>query len=202
MTQKEIFSECRRILHSIKDWEFVENKTDFDFLISAFKKAKYYEFKTQGQEIIKIQRIPSQNHGTSCFRIYRTDKSYTDISYTKIFKKNSNLDDILAALRQAIDPIISEFRKSFIPFEHEGTLIEAVEKVDVDHYNLPFNVLASIWIENHGGVEELIKKVNQTDDNSTFTYFTDENLVYDFIQYHHNNTRLRFLPKEINRARK
>ena len=80
----------------------------------------------------------------------------------------------MAALRTAIDPIISEYRYSFTPFEYEGKYIDNVEDADVDHYDLKFRELASVWIELKGGVAELINKVNATDDGSVVTCFTDE----------------------------
>lgn len=78
-------------------------------------------------------------------------------------------------------------------------MIEKVEDADVDHYDLKFKEVASIWIELKGGVVELIKKVNSTEDGSTKTYFTDEALNEEFRTFHNSRTHLRFLPKEVNR---
>lgn len=69
----------------------------------------------------------------------------------------------------------------------------------MDHYDLKFRELASIWIELKGGIAELINKVNATEDGSAITCFTDEMLNEDFREFHNAHTHLRFLPKEVNR---
>ena len=115
---------------------------------------------------------------------------------------NRDKDDVLNALRQAIDPIISNFRKDFTPGVYEGELLEDVNLADVDHYDKTFNELAWEWIRNNGGIEVLIKKVNKTEDRSTITYFIDESLNESFRIFHDQNTHLRFLPKSINRSKK
>ena len=174
--------------------------TDFEFVLEAFKTARYYDEKTKGMSIVKVIRKKAEKYATLCFYIYREDGTCTDFSYTKMHTKNSNKDDVLNALRNAIDPIISNFRKEFKPFEYERKLIEQVSQVDVDHYDKTFNELAWEWIRNNGGIEQLIKKVNKTEDNSTKTYFIDENLNEAFRIFHNKNTHLRFLPKERNRS--
>ena len=110
------------------------------------------------------------------------------------------MEDVLNALRTAIDPIISEYRRNFKPFIYEGVYIENVEDADVDHYDLKFRELAAKWIELKGGVSELIKKVNGTEDGNSVTCFADKSLNEEFRIYHNNNTHLRFLPKEVNRS--
>lgn len=174
--------------------------TDLEFVLEAFRAAPYYEEKVKGQRIIKVVKRESGSYGTHCFFIYREDGTCTDFSYTKMYAKNQDKDDVLNALRQAIDPIISNFRKGFKPDWYEGEWLEDISQADVDHYNKTFNELAWEWIRNNGGIEQLIKKVNKTEDSSTRTYFIDENLNESFRKFHNNNTHLRFLPKEINRS--
>ena len=173
---------------------------DLEFVLEAFKAAPYYEEKTKGLPIVKVVKKDSGYYGTHCFYIYREDGTSTDISITKMFRKDPEIDDVLKALRDAVDPIISNFRKEFKPFEYEGERFEDVSQIDVDHYDKTFNELAWEWIRNNGGIEQLIKKVNKTEDGSTKTYFVDENLNEAFRTFHNNNTHLRFLPKKINRS--
>lgn len=116
--------------------------------------------------------------------------------------KNKKKEDVINALRYAIDPIISNFRKGFKPFEYEGILIDNISQVDVDHYDESFNKIAWEWIRNNGGIEQLINKVNKTEDGSTITCFIDENLNESFRRFHNAHTHLRFVPKEINRSKK
>ena len=202
MTQKEIKSRCKQILDITPINGNVLSCEDFNFLIWAFSQSPYYEMKTQGQQIIAIQKRKSGTYNTSCFFLVRADGSSSDISYCKIFRKDADTDDVLAALRTAIDPIISKFRYSFKPFEYQGMMINRVEDVDVDHYNLKFRECASIWIEEKGDVKELIKSVNTTEDGSAKTFFIDEKLNEDFRAFHNSHTHLRFLPKEVNRQNK
>ena len=105
-------------------------------------------------------------------------------------------------MRNAIDPIISDFRKRFEPFVYDGTEVSRVEDADVDHYDLSFKALADIWIEKNGGIEALYEKVNLTEDNSSTTSFTDTTLIEEFVSFHNANTHLRFLPKDVNRAKR
>lgn len=199
MTQKAIIERCRSILNKTSVNGLVSEPEDFNFLMESFALCPYFDMKTQEKKIIAIQKRQSGIYGTCCFYLIREDNTCTDISYSKMFRKDLQTEDVLAALRTAIDPIISKFRRSFKPFEYEGRYINNVEDTDVDHYDLKFRVLASIWIEQKGGVAELFKKVNATDDGSAITCFTDEMLNAEFREFHNAHTHLRFLPKEVNR---
>lgn len=198
MTQKEIKNECRRILNSIQPNQYVENSKDLNFLLYAFSQASYYEYKIRGGKILRIQKRASGNYGTYCFFIELDDGRITDFSYSKMFSPNPTLEDVLAAMRTAIDPIISEFRRYFKPFVYEGQEISKVEDAHVDHYDLTFIELAAQWIEKKGGAEQLIRYVNETKDGSTSTFFTNQSLIDDFVSFHNANTHLRFVPKSVN----
>lgn len=197
-----MIEDCRRILRSLKDYEYVESAEDFDLLISIFSLAPYWELKTRGQEIARIQRRPTGIYGSSGFYLIRTDGSNTDISFNKIFRKDPVFDDIAKALRQTIEPVISEFRKQFKPFTYGDRCISSVEEVDVDHYDKPFRVLVDMWLDLQGGADFVAGKINDTVDGSTITCLTDKVLADDFVAFHNANTHLRFLPKDINRSRK
>lgn len=200
-TETKIREKLKEILNSSPVNSEVEG-TDLEFVLEAFKTARYYEEKTKGMSIVKVVRGKAERYATLCFYIYREDGTYTDFSYTKMHTDNRDKDDVLNALRQAIDPIISNFRKDFTPGVYEGELLEDVNLADVDHYDKTFNELAWEWIRNNGGIEVLIKKVNKTEDRSTITYFIDESLNESFRIFHDQNTHLRFLPKSINRSKK
>lgn len=175
---------------------------DLEFVLEAFKTARYYQEKTKGQSIIKVVRKKAEKYATLCFYIYREDGTSTDFSYTKMYNENQEIEDVFLSLRHAIDPIISNFRKEFEPFEYEGEWIKDISQVDVDHYDKTFNELAWEWIRNNGGIEYLTKKVNKTEDGSTITCFIDKNLDESFKTFHNAHTHLRFIPKEINRGKK
>ena len=167
-TANSIKEELRKILKRTPLNSEVQG-TDLEFVLKAFSTAPYYEEKVKGLRIIKVVKRESGSYGTHCFFIYREDGTCTDFSYTKMYTNDPDKDDVLNALRQAIDPIISNFRKDFKPDFYEGVWIEDVSQVDVDHYNKTFNELAWEWIRNNGGIEILIKKVNKTEDESTIT---------------------------------
>ena len=201
LSESYIKKELGRILNSVSVNSEVQGN-DLDFVREAFRTAPYYEEKVKGQRIIKVVKRESGSYGTHCFFIYREDGTCTDFSYTKMYVEDPNKNDVLNALRQAIDPIVSNFRKNFTPGMYEGEWLEDVSQADVDHYNKTFNELAWDWIRKNGGIEELIKKVNKTEDGSTITYFIDESLNESFRILHDQNTHLRFLPKSINRSKK
>lgn len=200
MTKKAIIERCKSILDKTPVGGFVKDIEDFNFLLGSFALCPYFDMKAQGQKIKAIQKRKSGSYGTCCFYLIREDGSSTDISYTKMFRVDPNMEDVLNALRTAIDPIISEYRRNFKPFIYEGVYIENVEDADVDHYDLKFRELAAKWIELKGGVSALIKKVNGTEDGNSVTCFVDESLKEEFQIFHNNNTHLRFLPKEVNRS--
>ena len=200
-TANSIKEELRKILKRTPLNSEVQG-TDLEFVLKAFSTAPYYEEKVKGLRIIKVVKRESGSYGTHCFFIYREDGTCTDFSYTKMYTNDPDKDDVLNALRQAIDPIISNFRKDFKPDFYEGVWIEDVSQADVDHYDKTFNKLAWEWIRKNGGIEVLIKKVNKTEDESTITYFVDESLNESFRIFHDQNTHLRFLPKRINRSKK
>lgn len=200
-TAAEVKNKLKEILNKTSVNPEVEG-TDLEFVLEAFKTARYYDEKAKGMSIVKVVRKKAERYATLCFYIYREDGTSTDFSYTKMYAENPEKDDVLNALRQAIDSIISNFRKGFTPGVYEGEWLEDVSQADVDHYDKTFNVVAWEWIRDNGGIEVLIKKVNKTEDDSTITCFIDESLNEAFRTFHNQNTHLRFLPKSINRSKK
>lgn len=201
ITETKIREKLKEILNSSPVNSEVEG-TDLEFVLEALKTARYYEEKTKGLPMVKVVRKKAERYSTLCFYIYREDGTCTDFSYTKMHAKNQDRDDVLKSLRQAIDPIVSNFRKKFTPGMYEGEWLEDVSQADVDHYDKTFNELAWEWIRNNGGIEVLIKKVNKTEDGDTVTFFIDERLKESFRAFHDQNTHLRFLPKSKNRSKK
>ena len=201
LSKHAIKTELKKILNTQSSTPEIQGN-DLEFVLEAFKTARYYQEKTKGQSIVKVIRKKAEKYGTFCFYIYREDGTSTDFSYTKMYNENQEIEDVFTSLRHAIDPIISNFRKEFKPFEYEGEWIKDISQVDVDHYDKTFNELAWEWIRNNGGIEYLTKKVNKTEDGSTITCFIDKNLDESFKTFHNAHTHLRFIPKEINRGKK
>lgn len=92
-----------------------------------------------------------------CFYLIQEDDSCTDISFTKIFRVDGDTDDVLESFMKVVVPSIEAFRMTFRPFTYEGIICVSLA-VDIDHYDLKFRELASIWIEQNGGVDSLVKK--------------------------------------------
>lgn len=138
MTQKEIKERCRRILYSVPRNGKVLDTVDFHFLMQVFALSPYYELKTQGKKIVGIERRDAGFYGSTCFYLIREDGSYTDISFTKIFRVDGDTDDVLKALRSAVVPSIEAFRMTFTPFTYEGIICNSLSDVDIDHYDLKF----------------------------------------------------------------
>ena len=54
----------------------------------------------------------------------------------------------------------------------------------------------------NGGEEYIYSKINETEDGSEITEFTDSELTDSFIQYHNSHSHLRILTIDENRKRK
>ena len=66
---------------------------------------------------------------------------------------------------------------------------EILEKdnTHIDHYDMEFDEVYQIWSKNYTE-EYLFSKINKTEDNSYETYFVDDNIKKDFIEFHNQNT--------------
>ena len=125
--------------------------------------------------------IKKATYGTKCFYITREDGTETDISFMSCLdsKKNKKIKDISAACRESIDYIIKGLRENLtfpLVCPLSGVVIKNIKDVHIDHYDLDFKDVVSLWIDKNGGVDNLHKYVCETKDNETTTYFTDEDI--------------------------
>lgn len=195
MTHKEIIAECRRILNKTAPKAAV-NPQEFSFLVSVFSNVPYWKDKTLGLEIVNIHKNTG-SYGTYCFWLERSDGTMVDFSFSKMFNRSKHAD-IIAALRNTIDPIILEMRENFTPFTYKGITVTNPTDAVVHHEDLTFQELTKVWIEQHGGEDNIYKKVKRTSVGDTVLYLADKVLENDFISFHNSNTHLVWLPKSIH----
>lgn len=200
MNKTETKKKCSNILNSgIDNFTLGE---DFDFLCDLFKQHPRYKSKTKGQNIVCIKVKRAGRYNTKCFYIVREDGTETDISvYTCIDGKEIKIKDINMACRDAIDPLIYKMRKSVkLPFvcPVSGVIVNSMNDVHIDHYDLDFKDVVSRWIEENGGEDEIYNYISDTNDNETVTYFVNPEIKKNFIDFHNLNTHLRAIHKQAN----
>lgn len=203
MTKEQIKERCRRILNS--DQRVVASVEDFNFLIGVFKEHPYWDKKTKGLKIVRIEIGKAKgSHPTKCFYIVRENGEKTDISYIWcINKDNLKKKDVIQACRTAVDERIRTFKANLkfpLICPIDGVKLMSLSDVDIDHYDLTFDELVNLWIDKHGGVEVLWKYVNEIKDCDTDTCFTSPELNKDFVDFHDAHTHLRAISKHANRS--
>ena len=202
-TKKSLEEKCKKILNSYKSGDRL-NLFDEEFMISFFMQlAKSYKLK--GQNIVAIYVRKSAHFPNQQFWIKREDGTETDISYLSCINPPKPIDEIKAACRRAVESIIKEYKfKHVYPTTSDlsGQPIQCPDDAEVDHYDMDFVELVRNWVSLNGGEEKVHSKINETEDGSEKTEFTDRALVESFIQYHNSNTHLRLITVEENRKRK
>jgi hypothetical protein len=173
---------------------------DLRYVLSILRNHTEFEVK-QGSGIFSIFSDKTK-YGNRCFFIERTDGTIVDISYTHALKPKSKLDDIKAACRTSIRPIIVDFaRKHYNGFCEVTKKAITLNEMHVDHYNKTFIQLFNEWIKDKD-LDCLHNLVNKSDDKLCVdTFFTDQNIIDDFVNYHNNNTNLRCVSKTFNLSR-
>lgn len=197
MNKKQKTEKCREILYKNKLNESV-NDEDKEFLISIFENHSEWGSK-KGVGIKSISVI--NNSFNKCFQINRIDGSFTDISFVHSISNQSKVYDVKKACRNAIQKEVQDFRDNNVqygvtvcPFSKE---ILNKDNTHVDHYNLTFNEVYNLWIQNHD-FDVIFSKINKTSDNSVLTFFTDKSIDADFLKFHNANSNLRAVSKNTN----
>ena len=160
--------------------------------------------KLKGQNIVEIDVRKSAHFRNLQFWIKREDGTETDISYPSCIDPRKPIDEIKDACRRAVESIITEYNfKHVYPTisDLSGQYIQCPDEAEVDHYDMDFVELVNNWVSLNGGEEKVHSKINETEDGSEITEFTDRDLVESFIQYHNSHTHLRLLTIEGNRKR-
>ena len=198
MNKTEITNKCREILYKYLVWYKIHWE-DVDFILSVFENHREWESK----KWCWISHITTENaiRWTKCFVLHRKDGSSTDISFVKCITHPRNIETIKRACRNAVQPTINDFRSKnviyWVSMCHITNEILEKDNTHIDHYDMEFDEVYQIWSKNYTE-EYLFSKINKTEDNSYETYFVDDNIKKDFIEFHNQNTHLRPISKKAN----
>ena len=136
-----------------------------------------------------------------CFYLIRKDSTVTDISYISSITPPSKKNQVKAACRTAIRPIIEEVKNSVeLPYRCPitGDIITSMDDIHIDHYDMEFNDVFELWIKDKD-LDWLYEDVMKSNvDGSTITSFKDESIIKDFIEFHNTHTHLRAVSKRAN----
>jgi hypothetical protein len=198
MNKKQKTEKCREILYKYNVNSFVSDEEDIEFLLSIFVGHSEWEQK-KGVGIESISII--KNQFNKCFQINRIDGTCTDISFIHSITNHSKIYEIKKACRTAIAPQVQKFREdnviygiSTCPITGE-VLIK--ENTHIDHFDLTFNSMFNLWITQYDE-KFLYLKINETKDSEITTYFTDNSINNNFIDFHNANSKLRAVSKIAN----
>ena len=154
----------------------------------------------EGVGIDHIEVRPD-GYGHKCFYLIRKDSTVTDISYLTSITPPSKKEQVRAARKTAIRPIIKEIKNSVkLPYRCPitGDIITSMEYIQIDHYDMEFNDVFELWIKDKD-LDWLYEDVIKSNvDGSTITSFKDESIIKDFIEFHNNHTHLRVVSKKAN----
>lgn len=202
-TKKSLEEKCKKILNSYKSGDRLD-LFDEEFMISFFLQlAKSNKLKKKNIELVYVRK--SAHFPNLQFWIKREDGTETEISYPSCIYPPKKKDEIKDACRRAVESIIMEYKfKHVYPTTSDlsGQSIQCPDDAEVDHYDMDFVELVNNWVSQNGGEEKVHSKINETEDGSEITKFTDSALVESFIQYHNSHTHLRLITVEENRKRK
>lgn len=204
--------KVREILHSHNIGETTtDEETAF---ISSFFRIHHPDWyiKTKGINVVTYRVVKDPVYKTICFQLELEDGTTDDIGYGTLRAKPKDPvkykhDNICAACRNAIDeafikPMRNEVLRKIdagIPVysDYSGNPIQDANSFQIDHYDLCFDELVTMFIVQNG-LDFLYEKVNMGETLSTVTKFTDEKIKEEFIHLHENNTHLRVVTKNEN----
>ena len=125
----------------------------------------------------------------------------TDISYLTSITPPSKKNQVKAACRTSIRPIIKDIKNSVkLPYRCPitGDIITTMDDIHIDHYDMEFNDVFELWIKDKD-LDWLYEDVMKSNvDGSTITSFKDESIIKDFIEFHNTHTHLRVVSKKAN----
>lgn len=154
----------------------------------------------EGVGIDHIEVRPD-GYGHKCFYLIRKDSTVTDISYLTSITPPSKKNQVKAACRTSIRPIIKDIKNSVkLPYRCPitGDIITTMDDIHIDHYDMEFNDVFELWIKDKD-LDWLYEDVMKSNvDGSTITSFKDESIIKDFIEFHNTHTHLRVVSKKAN----
>ena len=198
-SKAKLEQKCREILHGTPLFEFVNEEWSKFLIEEVFPNHPDWEAKV-GIGIDHLEVRPDKFRGR-CFYIIRRNGSFTDISFKAAIYPPNKKADVKSACRSAIQPMIARIRSAIrVPFKCPITGEDVIDKRDahIDHYDLTFNEVFNEWIKGKD-IDALYERTRRSNkDNDTFTYFDDEDICKDFLEFHNQHTHLRVVSKTAN----
>ena len=201
MNKADTRKYIQRILKRYDVGQEVNNSDEIYLLTRLFEKHPHWEIK-KGCGIKSI-RVRQGSYNSKCFEILRLDGTTTDISYTQCFDgKRTDIFEIKRACRSAVADVVWKFRddnlvpgKSICPFTGE---VLFKENTHIDHYDKKFREVFDLWIKDKD-IKFIKSKLNDASiDGEMNRYFTNQEVINDFISFHNNNTHLRIVSVKAN----
>ncbi len=188
---------CRYILYNT--YKVVDKKSSEFLLEYVFPNHPEWDEKV-GVGVDHFEVRPD-NYGGKCFYIVRKDGSYTDISFVTAISPPKKKADVIKACRTVIRPEIEKMRESIqLPFvcPITGETIWDKHYIHIDHYDWTFKEVFDEWVKDKD-IDELYKKTLKSNkDNDMDTYFDDEEVCRDFLEFHNKHTHLRAVSRTAN----
>lgn len=188
---------CKYILNNT---DCVVEKKYSDFLVNNIFPT-HPEWKKKVGVGIDHLEVRNTSYGNKCFFIIRTDGTITDISYPAAISPYNKTKDIMAACRNAVSSTIELLRRSTkLPFvcPVTGEVVTDRSNMHIDHYDLTFKELFDLWMKDKD-VDELYRRTLKSNmDDCVDTFFDDDKVILDFIQFHNSHTHLRAVSKNAN----
>ena len=209
MTKKEYY-EFEKTLK--KDVVYSGCET-FKIIDDYFKQSyKYAERSKNGVKAYVFKNNKNWHKENYC--IHLIDNLGNEIHFSKNISKsppkNKEKDEVLRAFRQTIYPEIKQFKKKFIAgftkCELSGVVLTKKEDAHVDHYDYDFIEVVYMFMKKYNKTFKdlhkyvLSKKTIRTFDNEKYPEQCKYLKKY-FIEFHNQNTKLRFLSAEENLKR-
>lgn len=196
-TQKK--ERCRNILHNTRN--IVDEQSSAFLLEQVFPNHPEWDEKV-GIGVDHLEVRPD-GHGGRCFYIVRRDGTFTDISFLAAISPPQKKADVIKACREVIRPMIKRMKESIkLPFicPITGEMILDRSEVHIDHYDLTFKELFDEWVKDKD-IERLYGyTLKSNKDNDTETYFDNDEICKDFLEFHNQHTHLRAVSRKANQS--
>lgn len=197
MNKTEKLKRCREILYGTQ--RFVDECSSRFLIGQVFPNHPEWDEK-MGIGIDHLEVRPD-GYGGRCFFIVRKDGSFTDISFVASISPPKKETDVKRACRAVIRPLIEKVRDQIkLPFicPITGETVLDRRNIHIDHYDLTFRELFDEWVKGKdmGALYEATRKSNK--DNDTNTYFDNEEICRDFLEFHNQHTHLRAVSRRAN----
>ena len=184
----------------LKNTKGIVEKKHSDFLIKHIF-SNHPNFKEKVGCGIHHIEVRHNKYNQDNFYIVRIDNTSTDISYVKSLKYPNKYSRVMRACRSAVYGEIQKERdKIELPFVCPLTseIITDKHLIHIDHYDLTFEELFNRWVSDKDIDYLYSLTLDSKKDNSLDTYFTDQEIINDFISYHNKNTHLRAVSANAN----